>query len=58
MGDAMTLGHARLARLDEFEIGGRRGDISFAEFVMNDDASLGQVAEVTQDGQELQEVRS
>jgi hypothetical protein len=45
MGNAMPLGQVRLARLDEFEIAGRRRDVSFAEFVMNDDASVGQVAD-------------
>ncbi len=40
-----TFGHACFTRLDEAKIVGNRSAISFAEFVMVDDAGLGQMAD-------------
>ena len=45
MGNAVSLGQARFARLDEFEVLRRRGDVPFPELVVDHDTRFGQVTD-------------
>ncbi len=45
VGNAVSLGQARFARLDEFEVLRRRGDVPFPELVVDHDTRFGQVTD-------------
>jgi hypothetical protein len=45
VGNAVSLGQARFARWDEFEVLRRRGDVAFPELVVDHDTRFGQVTD-------------